>query len=242
MNGKMYQVSTLQALALGYTREVIKVSKLLEHGDTGLGTFTNVDGEMIVLDGKCLRAKGDGSVEECSPDMGIPFASVGKLVEDYVYEIENVESFKELGEFMTLKIDENFGLNSIHIVRIDGVFKKIYARSESGAYASHHVELKNLLADTQTSFMFENVKGSIVGVYYPDYMDGINASGWHFHFASDDRKSGGHVYELIMEKGRVVLSKFSSLEIDLPTDIRFDTYALKSVSKDDIKSVEQKKE
>ena len=31
---KMYQVSTLQALMLGYSRSVITVSELLEHGDT----------------------------------------------------------------------------------------------------------------------------------------------------------------------------------------------------------------
>jgi len=36
---KMYQVSTLQSLMMGYTRPVITVKELLEHGDTGLGTF-----------------------------------------------------------------------------------------------------------------------------------------------------------------------------------------------------------
>ena len=35
----MYQVSTLQALALGYTRGVITVGELKKHGDIGLGTF-----------------------------------------------------------------------------------------------------------------------------------------------------------------------------------------------------------
>ena len=41
----MYQVSTLQALSLGYTRPVTTVGELLEHGDTGLGTFEDVNGE-----------------------------------------------------------------------------------------------------------------------------------------------------------------------------------------------------
>ena len=53
---KMFQVSTLQALMLGYTRSVTHVSELLGHGNIGLGTFTDVDGEMIVLDGVCYRA------------------------------------------------------------------------------------------------------------------------------------------------------------------------------------------
>ena len=53
---KMYQVSTLNALLLGYTRKVVSVQELLENGDTGLGTFENVDGEMILVDGHCYRA------------------------------------------------------------------------------------------------------------------------------------------------------------------------------------------
>ena len=55
--GKYYQVSTLQALALGFSKSVITVKELIRHGDMGLGTFEDVDGEMIVLDGKCYRAK-----------------------------------------------------------------------------------------------------------------------------------------------------------------------------------------
>ena len=39
---KMYQVSTLQALMLGYSRAVIPVSELLNHGNIGLGTFKDV--------------------------------------------------------------------------------------------------------------------------------------------------------------------------------------------------------
>lgn len=67
----MYQVSTLQALSLGYSRGVISVEELLKHGDTGLGTFENVDGEMIVLDGICYQAAADGTAVKI-PD-GSPF-------------------------------------------------------------------------------------------------------------------------------------------------------------------------
>ena len=58
---KIYQISTLQALALGYTRAVATVEELLKHGDIGLGTFEDVNGEMIVVDGGCYRATEDGT-------------------------------------------------------------------------------------------------------------------------------------------------------------------------------------
>ena len=47
----IYQVALLQSLAQGYFDGIITVGELREHGDTGIGTFEGVNGEMIVLDG-----------------------------------------------------------------------------------------------------------------------------------------------------------------------------------------------
>ena len=237
---KMYQVSTLQALMLGYSRSVITVEELLKHGDVGLGTFEDVNGEMIVLDGHCYRVVETGEVFEAEADMGVPFASVSRLDEYTDFEIGRMSDISELKEMLTMKIEEDFGLNSMHVVRIDGNFEKVCARSESG-YRAHHVSLKDALSVTQKDFYFENLNGSVVCVYYPDYMDGINASGWHIHFASEDRKCGGHVFDLVMNFGRVRLMKINKIELQLPSEPAFDTYSLKSASDDDIKNVEQGK-
>lgn len=106
---RVYQISTLNALPLGYTRKVVTVADLLAHSDTGLGTFENLDGEMIV-------------------STGVPFASVGWL--------------------------KGSCLNSMHIVRIDGFFEQVDARSENGL-RTQHVELKELLGMNQKAFTFE---------------------------------------------------------------------------------------
>ena len=97
---KIYQISTLQALALGYTRSVVTVKELLEHGDIGLGTFEDVNGEMIVADGRCYRAKEDGSVVEASQDMGVPFASVAKITGAKKFTLEDVENIQKLKEVL----------------------------------------------------------------------------------------------------------------------------------------------
>ena len=47
----VYQVALLQSLTQGYYDGIVKVSELKQHGDTGIGTFEGVNGEMIVLDG-----------------------------------------------------------------------------------------------------------------------------------------------------------------------------------------------
>ena len=235
---KMYQVATLQSLALGYSRGVITVEELLTHGDIGLGTYEDVNGEMILLEGHCFRAREDGSVIEVAPETGVPFCAVSFLQGARRFDIGPLNSVAELKQLLDVKIEEDFGLNSMHMVRIDGFFPRIDARSES-AYRSHHVELKDVLAMTQKDFFFENISGSLICVYFPDYMDGINAPGWHFHFISDDRTRGGHVFELVMERGTVRLDKINTIEIRLPSEPAFDTYSLKEASGEDIKKVEQ---
>ena len=234
----MYQVSTLQALAMGYTRPVVTVGELLRHGDTGLGTFEDVGGEMIVLDGRCYRADETGAVAEAAPGTGVPFASVTELAGCERFEMEDIPDIAALRTVMDLKIEEGFGLNSMHMARIDGFFESVSARSES-AFRSQHVSLKKVLEKTQRDFRFSDVPGTLVCVYYPDYMEGINAPGWHFHFLSADRKRGGHVFELRMAAGGVQLDRISSIEIRLPEEPAFDTYSLKQASGEEIRQVEQ---
>ena len=47
----------------------------------------------------------------------------------------------------------------------------------------------------QSEFDLKNIKGNIVGYWLPLYIEGMSQSGFHFHFISDDKKSGGHVLE-----------------------------------------------
>ena len=235
---KMFQVSTLQALALGYSRQVIDVGALLRHGDTGLGTFEDVGGEMIVLDGHCYCADEKGRVTESSPDRGVPFASVAFMGNAGDFKLGAIPDMEALKRELDLKIEEDFGLNSMHMACINGWFESISARSES-PFRSQHVSLKEVLQKTQKDYTFSQIEGSLVCVYYPDYMDGINASGWHLHFVSADRLHGGHVFELQMKEGRAKLQKISQIEIQLPYEPAFDTYSLKNASGEEIKQVEQ---
>ncbi len=239
-SNKIYQVSTLQALALGYTRPVVTVREFLEHGDTGLGTFQDVDGEMIVADGVCYQAKQNGGIVRAPETAGVPFAVVGSLQNARQIRFEALPDVEALKTELTLRIEEGFGLNSIHIARIDGEFGLIRARA-GAAYRSQHVSLKEILSKTQKDFCFENIAGTLICVYYPDYMDGINAPGWHLHFISSDRTLGGHVFDVDLKKAQANINKINLIELQLPNEPVFDTYSLKHASKDEIKEVEQGK-
>ena len=90
----------------------------------------------------------------------------------------------------------------------------------------------------QEAFIFENIRGSLVGVYFPDYMDGINMPGWHLHFLSEDRSKGGHVFDISIKEGLAKIDKITNIYINLPKDPAFDTYTLKQDLQKEIKSIE----
>src|SRR6476469_1587544 len=72
----LYQVSTTTALVAGIYQGAVRVGTLREHGVLGLGTFEDLDGEMVVLDGQFFQVRSDGSVRECGDDVLSPFAVV----------------------------------------------------------------------------------------------------------------------------------------------------------------------
>src|SRR5690349_18923632 len=75
----LFQVSTSGALVAGVFDREVSVKSILEHGDFGLGTFANLDGEMVVLDGRVYQVQGSGRVSEAPPDAGAPFAVVTRF-------------------------------------------------------------------------------------------------------------------------------------------------------------------
>ena len=52
------------ALVEGIYQGAVRVGTLREHGDLGLGTFENLDGEMVIVDGHFFQARSDGAVTE----------------------------------------------------------------------------------------------------------------------------------------------------------------------------------
>ena len=96
-------------------------------------------------------------------EIGVPFAAVAKLYGEQQFLLKHMPDITSIQSELTRKIEERFGLNSMHVVRIDGEFEMVDARSEA-PYRSHHISLKEVLSKTQKAFQFENTRGSLVGV------------------------------------------------------------------------------
>ena len=60
----LYQVSTSAALVQGVYQGCVTVGKIKEHGNFGLGTYDELDGEGLMLDGHVYQALGERTREE----------------------------------------------------------------------------------------------------------------------------------------------------------------------------------
>ena len=87
-----------------------------------------------------------------------------------------------------------------YVFRIDATFKTIKARSVPSQQKPYPVMTE--VVKEQVVFNFSDVKGSIVGLWCPEYVGGVNVPGYHFHFISEDRTMGGHLLDASFEKAQ----------------------------------------
>ena len=88
---RLFQVALLQSLMQGEYDGVVTVGELKEYGDTGIGTFQGVNGELIALDGTVYQALWDGSVEIAPDNETVPFSNVTFFDADIKAEHVNAE-------------------------------------------------------------------------------------------------------------------------------------------------------
>ena len=236
----VYQVALLQSLTQGYYDGIIKVSELKQHGDIGIGTFEGVNGEMIVLDGKVYQALGDGSVKEADENETVPFSNVTFFDSDIKETLSDIENVDALKAALDKIVDEN-GRNMFYFVRIDGDFEKMNVRSEL-QQEKPYKSLDKALATDQREFNYDDAKGTVVGLYCPDYMGGLNTPGWHFHFISDDKAKGGHILDLSFKSAEAQLDKTPEFDMTLSDTDTFQEMELSKDVSDAIKKVETNEE
>ena len=233
----VYQVSLLQGLTFGDYHGSVSVADLKKRGDIGIGTFDGLNGELIAVDGKVYRAAGDGSVEEVSDDTMIPFSNVTFFDEDVKDILNGVNDINALQDKLNQKVSE-LGENKFYFIRIDGTFDEMNVRSEN-AQEEPYKPLAEVLETDQTFFHYEDIEGTVVGLYCPPYMSDLNATGWHMHFVSSNKTQGGHVLGLKIGKADLGMDVTDGFEMALPDNEMFAGFDLTIDQSEDIEKVEK---
>jgi acetolactate decarboxylase len=229
----IYQFSVIDALLEGVYDGEITCAELKENGDFGLGTFDNLDGEMLELDGVIYQVKADGNVYEINDTETSPFAAV-TFFETNIQEDINTEM---TGQGLASYIEELLpGKNLMYAVKITGNFSYMKTRSVA-AQEKPYPRLVDVTKD-QSVFEFNDTEGTIVGYWMPEYINGINVPGYHLHFITADRTAGGHILDYTISSGTIEIDSCDSFYLELPENENYLSTGLSADNEGDLEEAE----
>lgn len=236
-NNTLYTAGHASAFIGGLYDAVYPYTKVLKHGNFGLGAPDKLDGEVMILDGKVYQTRSTGKTSLVKPTKLTPFAVVNffksqKTTKSY-QKLSKNDLFKYLDSLLSNK-------NGIYAIKIAGSFNLVKTRAFPPVKNKPYQPLADMLP-LQHFFTFENVKGTLVGYRIPTFMDGPNITGYHFHFLSDDKKDGGHIVDLMTGDITIEVDQLDGFKVDIPQTKDFDNFDFNKDRRDEVKRVENGK-
>lgn len=230
----IFQVSTIDALMEGAYQGQATFAELARHGDFGLGTFQDLDGEMVALDGRFYQVKADGKAYAVAPEMKTPFADVLFFQTREVLRLKGEMDLDQLEQAIDAALPTS---NLFYAVRVDGPVQYLKVRSvppQSRPYPKLAEAVKH-----QSVYEYQDIEGSLVGLRCPAFAKGINVTGYHMHFLDKTRQVGGHVLNLKVKDPVVRVAVAPRLLLALPQSGEFLHSDLAVDHEADLKKVEK---
>jgi acetolactate decarboxylase len=206
----VFQTSTVDALMEGASTGDMTMGELKTHGDFGLGTFDGLDGEMIELDGKVFQVRADGHAHPVEDSARTPFATVSFFKADESARLDRPCDQPAMLAAVAAMLPSQ---NIFHAVRIEGRFD--YVKTRAVAKQDKSVGLEQAAREEPT-FEFNDVEGTIVGFFTPDYLRGVNVPGYHLHFITADRTAGGHMLDCRTKDVTIKIHHTPEFELGTP--------------------------
>jgi len=212
---RIYQISTSSALVEGVGEGTLDVGTLRRYGDLGIGTFEQLNGEMVVVEGRVFQVRCDGSVHEVADDVLTPFATVSQFQPETEIILKRCPSVASLTEvFDHLRPSENI----FYSLRVEGYFDYVRTRALCGMKAGTRLIDA---ATVQPEFEYRRVYGTLVGFWSPQYAKTLSIPGYHLHFLSEDRKGGGHLLDCHGAELTLQLQRGTRMNLVLPETSSF---------------------
>jgi acetolactate decarboxylase len=210
----VFQSGTLDALMAGRYDGDVTIGELLAHGDLGIGTVQHLGGELVVLDGDAWVIDGDGRVSRVPAGTRTPFAVVCRFTPIATAELDGPLDLTALHDALDALAPPD---EPVVAVRVTGRFSGLRLRSVH-AQAPPYPPLTEVTKH-QTEWEVAAATGTLLGFRFPAATAGVEVPGYHLHFLSDDRASGGHVLELTLLVGQAAVDDAGELHVELPAGV-----------------------
>jgi acetolactate decarboxylase len=216
MDDMLFQTSPISALQQGVFDGNMTFEALRAHGDLGLGTVQALDGEMVELDGLFYQIKSDGVAYGLNNTMMTPFAEVTFFKPYETVALNGILNLTQFEGSLDSKLNTT---NIFYAIKIYDTFD--YVKTRSVPIQSKPYPTLSEAVEGQKIFEFRNVTGTVVGFRCPPYISGVNVPGYHMHFLTADRSSGGHLLDFILKNPSIKVGSLYDFELALPNDNEF---------------------
>ena len=229
----LYMSSPINALLEGFYRDDITIDLLKTKGDFGIGTFNNLDGEMIALDGRFFQLDLDGDARPVDGGMKTPFSTVCRFAPMLTEEVPAPLTHEEFTEKLKTILPSDNMFYALHLV---GRFRTVTTRSVP---RTENYRPLSEATDHQKLRHFEKVDGHLVGFYTPSFVPSVNVPGYHFHFIDSAFTAGGHLLKCEPEHLDIRMQIFFSMELTLPKTLDYLTASFTRDAKKDLEKAER---
>jgi acetolactate decarboxylase len=220
----LWQNMPVIALLNGDYAGTLTVGDAKRHGTLGLGTFGELDGEMLEIDGTIYQVTGDGKVHVPANDVRLSYALTTHFQSGQSIAIPTGTTFTALGPVITPHFATE---NTFYAIRMTGEFQAVMTRAlpkQKMPYPPFCAVQK-----TQPTFNFTNIKGTMVGFFGPPYIGDLDTAGIHLHLLSQDGKAGGHVLSFTAATAIAEIDRIDSMDVGFPHDPMFEKMALNEI-------------
>jgi acetolactate decarboxylase len=203
----LFQVGNASALFSGAIEGDMTIGQLKKHGNFGLGTFNDIQGEMIALDGNVYQIGQHGKTTLVNLNWKTPYAEIMTFTPKSFVNLNKIENYKQLKHIIDSKFHNK---NVPYALQITGHFDYLKLRSRSPRSV---LQTKSIIEET---YIFNHISGTLVGYWFPEYLLNLTVPGFHLHFISDDKKRSGHVLDVKIADGQYALKEIDKIELQFP--------------------------
>lgn len=228
----LHQVSTIDALLQGDYDGTVSLKELSAFGNFGIGTVNGLDGELVIENGRFYQVKSDGKVYQPSGEIKTPFASIVQFNPEDSVEVRDL-SFMKLKQLIDSVMKSQ---NYFYAIRLDGEFDSVRTRSVPVQQKPYPPLV--VVTQKQPEFRIPKTRGKLTGFFCPEFVKGINVPGYHLHYLSDDKISGGHLLDFHLKTGILKLDRISNFEMQLPETGSFQKTEYNTDRSGDLKKAE----
>ena len=182
------QVGTYDYLTQPDFTELAEIDAILTNETLGLGTFANLDGELVLLGGTVFQVRPDGRPRPAAADATTPFLQAVRFRPETSVPVPPGTLCSDMIPLIDAAAGSSDGIVA---VRVRGTFTDLTTRSVT-ADPPPYQPLSTTIAE-QTVFELGRQRAALVGFRQgPDAL-GIGQPGLHLHGLTSGLTAGGHV-------------------------------------------------